>query len=166
MKNRTTWGARLGAGLGLWCYLAVMACVPQPPGPSDITITNTNTNSQGGSGGPGASPSPSPGVCLAVATVGVKTHGSTDERSTTIQVGQTRTLDATPKDAAGNPRPDQCNVNDGISWGLAGPCTILDGSSYTPNVKGNAAGQCFVSATVKGIVSNTYTVNVTCSTCQ
>lgn len=150
------------AGLAALAWLALFAGSCNPPTtPGDININNTNTNTNNGGGGAGGpTASPSPGVCLGVATVGVKLHGSVEDRSCTITVGSSCTADATPKDAAGNTRPDQCNVNDGISWSVAGPCTIQDGSSYTPRIQGNAVGTCYASATVKAVVSNTFQVNV------
>lgn len=151
------------AALALVAGMATFAgtCnTPTEPDGGDTNVQVVQTVNVGGN--PQASPSPGSanGVCLPVATVGVKLHGSVEDRSCTITVGSSCTGDATPKDAAGNTRPDQCNVNDGISWSIAGPCTVQDGSSFTPRFQGNSAGTCYASATVKGVVSNTFQVNV------
>lgn len=153
------------AGLMAVFVVASIACNPYGPTPTDNggTVVNVNQNvnvGQGGTSG-GTGGSGSNGPCLPVARVGVKLHGSTDTRASSAAVGTAVTLDATPKDQADNIRPDACNTASPISWGVAGPCTILDGSSYTPNIKGNAPGVCYVSATVGGITSNAYELTVT-----
>ncbi len=164
MKSRNAF-LSLAALVCAVAVLALTACgqyAPPPTSPDiNFNISNQNTNNNGAGQGQGGTGSGSNGPCLTVARVGVKRHGSTDTRASSAAVGTAVTLDATPKDQADNIRPDTCNVASPISWGVAGPCTILDGSSYTPNVRGNAPGTCFVTATVAGVTSNAYELTVT-----
>lgn len=157
--RRKAWIGFLLVTVGLLAY----GCVPQQPtqpGDINVNVNNSATNNNGQNPGTGASPGTG-GPCLPVARVGVKLHGSQDTRASSAPIGTVVTLDATNKDAADNIRPDSCNLATPIAWGVAGPCTILDGSSYTPNIKGNAVGVCYVSATVSGITSNSYELTVT-----
>ena len=123
----------------------------QPTSPGSIVITNNNSNSnQNGGTTPGAGN----GACNDIGSVGINVPASS------IHVGETLTLDATPKDKAGQDRSDACNVLDGVSWGVAGPCSLDSTSSFNPTLRANSAGTCAVSATVKGITSETRTITV------
>lgn len=162
--DRKAWTGFLLLTVFVLCF-AAWSCTPQAPSDINVNVNNTATNNNGGNT---ASPSPGTGACTPVARVGVEVHGA-DEKSATITVGGVITLDATGRDASDNPRPDNCNVADGISWGVAGPCTVQSGSSWTPQVKGDAVGTCYITAKVKDVTSNAFVLTVkptSCSTCQ
>jgi hypothetical protein len=147
----------------------------EPDGGGDTIINNTNTNTnnigQGGTGGGGAGPGGATGPCIAAARVGVKLHGSEATRASEVTAGGPgATLDATPQDQADNPRPDNCNLLSSISWVVnpsgGGACTVRDGTSFTPNIIGTAAGECLINARLQDhvsgntLVSNTYVLTV------
>lgn len=151
MQNRRTWGA---AALVVGLFVLAAACQPSTPTqPGDITITNNNSNSnQNGGNAPGTGPGSS--TCNAVGSVDISVPAAS------LKVGETITLDATPKDPAGQARADSCNVADGVAWGIAGPCSLDSTSSFNPTLRGTAAGTCAVSATVKGVTSEVRTLLV------
>jgi len=133
----------LAAALALGCQQ------PYPPGaPSQVTVTQTQTV-----GGPQASPSPGTSTCNPVARVDISAP-------TRLSVGDIARLDATPRDTAGNPRADVCNLADGVSWGVAGPCALSSVQVYNPTLEAKGAGTCAVSATVAGKTSATESIVV------
>lgn len=131
--------------------LLVYACVAPPtvPNPNSNQTQTTNITIGGGL----ASPSPSPGACNPVARVGINVPES-------LKVGEYVTLDATAKDAGNNTRSDACNVATGVLWTAAGPCTLVSATSFTPRLRGDAAGQCAVSAVMAGVTSEVKSVRV------
>jgi hypothetical protein len=172
MKHRRAYAL----GMVVLGALASLGCnLPTDPTGGDTIINNTNTNTnnigQGGTGGAGAGPGGASGPCIAAARVGVKLHGSEATRASEVTVGGPgATLDATPQDQADNPRPDNCNLLSSISWVVnpsgGGQCTVRDGTSFTPNIIGTAAGECLINARLQDhvsgntLVSNTYVLTV------
>jgi hypothetical protein len=123
------------------------ACVPQPtdPTPSGDVIVNQNVNigqtgtTGGGQGGTGS------GTCNPVASLGVALLGTGGVRSADIRVGQSVTLDTTPKDAQNQIRPDSCNAATPVLWRLnptAGICSLNNETTYTPTLTGVGVGKC------------------------
>ena len=149
---RTTWGF-------LWSLLGLAfltACVPTDQGGDGISITNINTatNSSGGSGAPGTGASP--GACNPVASLGVSLLGTGGVRTADIRVGQTITLDTTPRDANNQIRPDACNVATPVQWRLnptAGICSLNNDTSYTPTLTGVGAGKCEAFSQIGSVVA-------------
>jgi hypothetical protein len=150
-EGRKTWAALLLVALGA---LALCACQPyQPSAPGPITITNNNSNQNQNGSTPGSS-GPSDKTCNPVGSVDISVPAAS------LKVGESITLDATPKDPAGQARTDACNIADGVAWGVAGPCSLDSTSSFNPVLKGTAAGTCAVSATVHGVTSEVRTLLV------
>jgi hypothetical protein len=123
----------------------------QPTSPSiDIEITNNNNNGGGG----GTQPSPGTSVCNPVARVEARVG------SAQLKVGQSTRLDATPFDAAGNPRSDACNLASGIAWAQTGPCSLSSTTIFNPTATTTGAGSCNFVALVEGKPSNAATLTV------
>jgi hypothetical protein len=134
------WIALLLCSVGLVVFAG---CVPEQPTLPDITITNTNTNSQGGGSQPGGGASP--GTCNPIASAGVALLGTGGVRTADIRIGQTITLDTTPRDAQNQIRPDSCNAATPVLWRLnptAGICSLNNETTYTPTLTGVGVGRC------------------------
>lgn len=136
----------IGAVTVLGVVLAGYGCVPQPTDPTSDgdVIVNQNVNigqTPGGTGGTGTTP----GSCNPVASLGVALLGTGGVRTADIRVGQSVTLDTTPRDAQNQTRPDSCNVATPVLWRLnptAGICSLNNETTYTPTLTGVGVGRC------------------------
>jgi hypothetical protein len=128
--------------------LLTYACVYDPLAPTTVNVNVTQHQSAT------ATPAPTtPAGCNPVATVGTTVPES-------VKVGEAVTLDATAKDAAGNTRSDACNVATGVVWTVSGPCSLSSSTSFTPRLRGDAVGQCAVSAQMGGVTSAVKSIRV------
>lgn len=102
---------------------------------------------------PNPVPSGSPGSfsCPTATLVALKVFDGAPAR---IRVGETTQLDATPY--AGNVKlPDECSLSKLITWTGDGTTCVRVGAvgSYTPEVRGLAAGTCVYRASVDNVTS-------------
>jgi hypothetical protein len=153
MGKRDIIDVRRAWGGAAWfaCYLAALAftaaCVPQGPTIPDggDVIVNQNVNvGQGGQTGGGQGGTGS-GACNPVASLGASLLGTGGVRTADIRIGQTVTLDTTPKDAQNQIRPDACNAATPVLWRLnptAGICSLNNETTYTPTLTGVGVGRC------------------------
>lgn len=134
-------------GLMALSLMFAVGCVPQPTEPTSDgdVIVNQNVNiGQGGTTGTGPGSTGS-GTCNPVASLGVALLGTGGVRTADIRVGQTVTLDTTPRDAQNQIRPDACNAATPVLWRLnptAGICSLNNESTYTPTLTGVGVGRC------------------------
>lgn len=137
---------KLGAAVVAMCVLTVLACAPPPTQPDGGDVIVNVTQTQGGQTGTGGGQgTPGSGTCNPVASLGVSVLGTGGIRTADIRVGQSITLDSTPKDANNQIRPDSCNVATAILWRLnptAGICSLNNETSYTPTLTGVGVGRC------------------------
>jgi len=123
------------------------ACTPYAPTPTsdgDVIVNQNVTVGQGGSTG-GGQGTPGSGTCNPVASLGVSLLGTGGLRTADIRVGQSVTLDSTPRDSQNQIRPDSCNVATPILWRLnptAGICSLNNETTYTPTLTGIGVGKC------------------------
>jgi hypothetical protein len=120
---------------------------PTAPSVSVTVIQNQGSNNSGNS------PSPGPNNSCSGKPIVSTGISFLDERSTeSIAVGETTTLNTTPKDSDGVSVSIPCGAPPQVNGWFAGPLSICeivgDNQKYTPKIRGKAAGNCDVSVVV------------------
>ncbi len=140
------------------CLLALVACVPPttvPPDGGDVIVNQNVVVGGQGQGGTGTGGTTS-GACNPVASLGASLLGTGGVRTADIRVGQSVTLDTTPKDAQNQIRPDACNAATPVLWRLnptAGICSLNNETSYTPTLTGVGVGKCEAFSQIGGVTA-------------
>lgn len=114
---------------------------------------------------PSPTPLPSPGVTpdpcdpREVGAVNVSFHSGV--QMPFLALGETHQLDATPVNRSGLEIPAGCNVARPVTWTVLTPLTCqIIGTGYNPFVRGLRVGTCSLTATVAGVVSSPFSVEV------
>jgi hypothetical protein len=144
--KRVAWIAFLLVCVGLVVGTSMACQIPQPNDPDggDVIVTqNVNVGQGGGTGG--GQGTPGTGSCNPIASAGVALLGTGGVRTADIRIGQSITLDTTPRDANNQIRPDSCNAATPVLWRLnptAGICSLNNETTYTPTLTGVGVGRC------------------------
>lgn len=128
-----------------WIALAILNACSPPTAPSPITINQVNTQTVGGGL---TDPSAVAKQCLPSEEQPIRVDIVAPDA---VTVGQSGTIDATPKSASGK-RSDGCNVLQGIAWTRSPEttCHVKGPSDFNTAVICDARGTCGLTATVPG----------------
>src|SRR5262249_3440093 len=145
MREKRTWAGVAALVVGLFVAGAlVQGCVPPPTAPEPTHVdVNVGQNVAIGNGTqPGSTTPGSSGPCNPVDSVEATAPTSS------IRVGSSVALDATPLDRTKTKRDAACDRSDGVRWSRVGPCSLDNDASFNPIVTGSAAGTCYLQAIV------------------
>lgn len=172
-KQRSTVGALLGAGVALWCVLAMTACQPQPipDGGNNCTGFCGDFTFTGGTPIPTGSPSPGTGTItrVAISSFGEEGPNPPIPDTATVRLGNRERITCTPKmtGPSGNEIDAPPSVHGSAPDVFAltsGSGTIAtfdqdDGEPFNGSLKGIAAGTATLKCSVKGVsAEKVYTV--------